>query len=65
MNPKGWNGGASDANSFVMVLLMLPSEWDIYIDDTNNYVTNEVVCDYNAGCLSACAIIIWIKLPSF
>ena len=32
-----------------------PDQWDNYNDDRNDYVANEVACDYNAGFQSALA----------
>ena len=58
--PQGCNGGAPGANPFILygALVGGPDEWDNYVDDRNDYVANEVACDYNAGFQSACAIIV-------
>ena len=55
--PQSCNGGAPGANPFTLfgALVGGPDEWDNYVDDRNDYVANEVACDYNAGFQSALA----------
>ena len=46
-----------DANPMTLygALVGGPDQWDNYNDDRNDYVANEVACDYNAGFQSALA----------
>ena len=57
----GWDAYRNDVPNPQVLLGALvggPDEWDNYVDDRNDYVANEVACDYNAGFQSACAIIV-------
>ena len=56
----GCNGGAPGDNPFILygALVGGPDEWDNYVDDRNDYVANEVACDYNAGFQSSLAILV-------
>ena len=49
--------GSWDPNPWILygALVGGPDEWDNYVDDRNDYIANEVACDYNAGFQSAIA----------
>ena len=52
-------GGAWGDNPFTLygALVGGPDQWDNYNDDRNDYIANEVACDYNAGFQTALSII--------
>jgi hypothetical protein len=54
---NGWcaKGGADNPNVLLGGLVGGPDQGDNYNDDRNDFVKNEVACDYNAGFQSALA----------
>jgi len=54
------DGGREGDNPFTLygALVGGPDVDDNYVDDREDYVANEVACDYNAGFQSAVAILI-------
>ncbi|XP_053378966.1 endoglucanase E-4-like [Mercenaria mercenaria] len=54
---NGWcaKGGADNPNVLLGGLVGGPDQGDNYNDDRNDFVSNEVACDYNAGFQSALA----------
>ena len=56
-----WNAFSSpDPNFHVLTGALVggPDENDNYVDDRNDYIHNEVACDYNAGFQSAVAALV-------